>query len=282
MVGASGQIGGALLPGLQARGRPVLALSRQVRPALPGVAWHQGDLAGLGPLPGGVETVLSCGPLDHFARWYEAHGAGLRRVVAFGSTSRHFKQASPDPHEQDLVRRLAGAEASLFAHGRRYGAAVTVLRPTLVWGAGMDRSLTRLAALARRSGHVVLPAGATGLRQPVHVADLAAACLAVLDHPATAGRAYDLGGGEVLPYREMVRRVLAVLPRRTRLWSLPPPLLRGLLALARHGGRLEGLTPAVLARMAQDLVVDNGPAARDFGYAPRGFSPSAAGLGLVQ
>jgi uncharacterized protein YbjT (DUF2867 family) len=64
-----------------------------------------------------------------------------------------------------------------------------------------------------------LPRNATGRRQPVHVDDLAAAAFAVLGTAAAHGQTYALPGGETLPYREMVQRVLPCLNRRRRWWS---------------------------------------------------------------
>ncbi|PPT43957.1 nucleoside-diphosphate sugar epimerase, partial [Xanthomonas arboricola] len=53
--------------------------------------------------------------------------------------------------------------------------AATVLRPTLVYGAGRDRTLTQIAGLAQRTGAFVLPANATGLRQPGDLGERAVA-----------------------------------------------------------------------------------------------------------
>ena len=60
------------------------------------------------------------------------------------------------------------------------GIACTVFRPTLIYGAGTDRSLAPIARFARRWRVLPVPLGANGLRQPVHARDLAAACVAVL------------------------------------------------------------------------------------------------------
>src|SRR5690606_27837570 len=136
---------------------------------------------------------------------------------------------------------------------RARGARATVLRPTLVYGAGRDATLSRIAALARRSGFFLLPRGAAGLRQPVHVADLAAAAIAAVDAPAAAGCRYALPGGETLPYREMVARVLAALDPPPRLIELPAPMFSAALATARLAGRLHGLPPGAVARMREDL-----------------------------
>ncbi|MDQ3495260.1 MAG: nucleoside-diphosphate sugar epimerase, partial [Pseudomonadota bacterium] len=149
------------------------------------------------------------------------------------------------------------------------------LRPTLVYGAGRDRTLTRIAALARRSGIFVLPRGADGLRQPVHVDDLAEAACAAIDAIASHGQAYALPGGETLPYREMVARVLATLQPRARLLEVPAPLFSAALALAHAGSRLQGFGDGALARMCEDLVFDGLPAQRDLGYEPRAFHPTA-------
>ena len=274
VFGASGQIGAPLLERLGDAGWRVLAVSREARSDTPGRHWLQGDFARMPALPAAVDAVFSCGPLDLFARWYEAAGLHCPRVVAFGSTSASTKQDSRDDAERELARRLLGAEARLHAAAEARGAAATLLRPTLVYGAGRDATLTRIAAMARRWGRFVLPARADGLRQPVHVDDLAAAALAACEAQAAHGRAYDLPGGERLPYREMVARVLACVEPRPALHALPMPVFLALLRLAQARGIAGGLGPGAAARMREDLVFDAGPAARDFGYAPRGFRPT--------
>lgn len=273
VFGASGQIGTPLLARLRAHGWRVSALSRSPRHDAEGVRWLRGSLDAMPPLPEGADAIFSCGPLDHFARWYAATPLQAPRVVAFGSTSIATKQASADAAERDVAERLRSAEATVFDAAARRGAAAIVLRPTLVYGAGRDRTLTRIAALARRRGVFVLPTRAGGLRQPVHVDDLADAALAACNAAAAAGRAYDLPGGECLAYDAMVARVLACLRPPVRLLRVPMPLFRGLLALARLRGG--GIGAAALARMQHDLVFDAAAARRDFGYAPRAFVPDA-------
>ncbi len=278
VFGGSGQIGRPLLARLPAAGWRVLALSRYAQPELPGVSWQRGELAATGALPAQVGAIFSCGPLDGFAQWFARAAPECRRVVAFGSTSVEVKQDSREPAERDVAGRLRGAEAQLFAAAAARGVGATVLRPTLVYGAGRDVTLTRIASLARRLHGFALPGDARGLRQPVHVDDLAAAALACLDAPVTHGCAYAVPGGETLPYREMVARVLAALPGQPRLWTLPPLLFRALLVPARIAGVAAGFSDAALARMRQDLVFDAAPARRDFGYVPRAFRPDAAML----
>ena len=278
VFGASGQIGRPLLERLRGAGWDVLAVSREPQADGAGVRWVRGGFPAIDGLPGRVDALVSCGPLDGFAAWHEAHDVGAACVVAFGSTSVHVKQDSDDAAERSVATRLREGEASVQAVAGRRGARVVLLRPTLVYGSGRDRTVSRIAALARRWGRFVLPRGADGLRQPVHVDDLADAAFASL-HAREARGAFDLPGGEALPYREMVARVLAALQPPPRLHTVPAPVFATALALARARGRLGGFGDAALARLRQDLVFDATPARTAFGYAPRAFRPTAAMLG---
>ena len=279
VFGASGQIGEALLARLDPARWQVFAVSRTARPSSPSIRWLQGGFAGIDGLPAAVDVVFSTGPLDGFAQWHARACVATRRVIAFGSTSLDTKQASGDAYERDIVARLQAAERQVFDTAAANGASATLLRPTLVYGAGRDQTLARIAAMARRLGFFVLPRGADGRRQPVHVDDLAAAALAVVDAPATHGQAYALPGGETLAYREMVARTLAALDPPARLWQLPMPVFRTLLSLTRMAGMMRGLSDDAVSRMREDLVFDAAPASRDFDYAPRAFVVDARAVG---
>lgn len=280
VFGGSGQLGVPVIDRLLAEDWEVVALSRSPQAARERLHWLRGDLQHAPELPAQVEAIFSLGPLDHFARWYAQAEVMAPRVVAFGSTSIDTKQASADAHERDLALRLGEAESRLFARAGERRSAATVLRPTLVYGAARDLSLTRIAQLARRTGFFVLPRDANGLRQPVHVQDLADAAMAVLDSEAAAGRSYALPGGETLGYAQMVERVLAALRPPARLLRVPAPAFRAALATAHALGLMRGPGDAAVARMAEDLVFDAQAARRDFGYAPRPFDPTAAMFSL--
>lgn len=273
VFGGSGQVGAALLPRLLDAGWQAIAVSRGEQADGPGLHWLRGDLAHCEGLPAAVDAIFSCGPLDHFAAWYAQSTIAAPRVLAFGSTSVVVKAGSADPHEREMASRLREGEQQLHAAASVRGAAATVLRPTLVYGAGRDRTLSLLVSLARRLGRLPVPRDAVGLRQPVHVDDLAAAASAACDAPAAFGHDYDLPGGEALPWREMVARTLASLDPPPRLLPLPAPVFALGVRVARLLGKGEGFGDAAVARLRQDLVFDAGPAQRDFGYAPRRFFP---------
>lgn len=269
VFGASSQIGRFLLPRLHARGEHVLALSRKPRADETGVTWLQGRLPKDVSLPERPSAVISFGPLLSFAQWLETAGlAPSTRIIATSSMSAETKQASDVPAERAISQSLRDGEAALAAVSERIGAPWTVFRPTLIYGAGLDKSLTPIARRAMRLRVFPLPAG-RGLRQPVHADDIAAAVVAALDHPEVAGRVLPLGGGERLTAGEMFSRVQRSLPVAT----LPIPVPAWLLRAGRHAvPRLRG----PLTRLEADLVADNSQLQRLLGVSPRPFRPDAA------
>jgi nucleoside-diphosphate-sugar epimerase len=279
VFGASGQIGLPLLDLLRDDGWRVYAVSRQEYADQPGLHWLRGGLddtfSGARGLPNDVEAIFSCGPLDLFGRWYQRAPIRCPRVIAFGSTSIDVKRGSADAEERDISARLREGERRVFETAAEHDVAVTLLRPTLIYGAGRDRNLLRIAQIARRFGRVVLPRDACGLRQPVHVRDLADAAFRCIEAEASFGKTYALPGGETLAYREMVARVSAAMTPPAKLHEVPSPFFNALLAMAHAVGIARDFNEAAVARMRSDLVFDAEPARRDFGYSPRKFRPTA-------
>lgn len=272
VLGATAPVGRALLRRLA--GALVHAAVRRppVAPAAaPQVVWQTVDLYRHGPAVGAGTPVLSAGPLDALVEWLERDRPALGRVVALSSTSVHVKARSADPAERALAARLKAAEERLAGWCTARGIGWTVLRPTLIYDDGDAGALAVYVRIARRLGFVPLPRDAVGLRQPVHADDVAQAMLACLPRAATLGAAYDLPGGETLGYRRLVARTLLNAGASTRIVGMPRDLLAAGLALAQVFGAMRGFGPQMLARMAEDLCFDAGPARRDFGWAPRAY-----------
>jgi len=268
IFGLTGLVGDALLAQRRPDDPLAWALTRKPPVAGHSLPWIVGELPDLADPPP-VQAIASLGPLDKFTDWFEATALRPERVVALGSTSRHGKADSPDPDERELARLLADSEARLSARCERLGTALTLLRPTLIWGRGRDRNLGRWVSLARRWRWLPLPRTARGLRQPIHADDVAAAVLAALRSPGPVPGVFDLPGGETLPYDDMVARCLAVAAPGARLVRLPGPLFR--LGLALAGRRGPG--PGVVARLDRPLVYDGSPARAALGLAFGPFRP---------
>jgi nucleoside-diphosphate-sugar epimerase len=196
---------------------------------------------------------------------------GVRNVVALSTTSRFIKHDSSDPEEQAIAMRLADAEAQMQVWAERHGVEWIILRPTLIYGLGRDKNVSEIVRFVRRFGFFPLFGEAKGLRQPIHVQDVASACIAALDSSVTANRAYNLSGAESLTYREMVTRIFEALNRPVRLLPVPLLAFRFAVSILRFLPRYRHWSSAMAERMNSDLVFDHSEATRDFGFKPRPF-----------
>lgn len=284
LFGATGAVGGHVLARLAARGEGVLAVSRERQADADGVRWAQGDVFVPSPDLGRSiarqasgdwpPAVISAGPLDGFVDWAmrQPLPAGLR-IVALSSMSAETKRDAGDPAERALAARLQRAETALLEAAGTRGWAVTLLRPTLIWGAGLDRSLSPLVRLSRRTRLLPLPRGSNGLRQPVHAEDLAVALIRACNRPELAGATLSLPGGETLGFADMLRRSLAAAAPGARVVQLPDALFAPVLAALRRGSPRMRAAANALARSRCDLVVTD-PGWHRLGLTPRAFTPS--------
>ena len=193
----------------------------------------------------------------------------VQRLVCFSTTSVLGKADTSTVSERAIVERVNDAEQSLRDQSDANGMALTILRPTMIYGTRRDKTIASAARFMRRFRFYPIHGAGLGACQPVHADDLAAAALAALDNPHTVGRIYALGGAETLSYRDMIARIFQTLGRSLRMVDIPwlPQLL------VTAGAVVPGseLSADVARRMNIDLAFDEGSAAADFGYAPRSF-----------
>jgi nucleoside-diphosphate-sugar epimerase len=271
---------------LSAAGFLIHAISRNAAPKSYELssAWGEVDLAGTGRLPEfNAEVLFHVASIWLLPKWVEEfHERGVRRIVAFSSTSRFSKAASSSMAERAVAESLVRSEDAVANACERLGIAYTIFRPTLTYGSGRDRNVGDIARFERRFGIFPILGKGTGLRQPVHAADLAEACLQTVDVPASFGRMYNLSGGETLSYRQMVERVFEAMGQRPRILAVPEWVFRPAIEMARRLPKYRHMTPEMARRMDIDLCCDHDDATRDFGYAPRGFHPDGRALGLGQ
>jgi uncharacterized protein YbjT (DUF2867 family) len=145
-----------------------------------------------------------------------ARRAGVRRVLHMSSLG-----ACADAPSRYL-RSKAAAEAALTAAPPPDQAhpAVTVLRPSVIFGAG-DSLTNRFAQLLRSSGGVLPLARAKARFAPISVLDVAEAFMRALALPARAGATYELCGPEVLTLEQIVRLTARVAALPCHILELP-------------------------------------------------------------
>jgi nucleoside-diphosphate-sugar epimerase len=205
---------------------------------------------------------------------------GIKRLVALSSTSRFTKHGSVESKDQLIASRLAQAESDIQKWAENLGIEWVILRPTLIYGLGRDKNISEICKLIRRFRLFPLLGKAAGLRQPVHAQDVAIACVAALQAPAAANHSYNISGGEVLTYREMIRRIFIGLDKRPRLLTVPIAAFQLAILGLRLVPRYRTWTTAMAERMNVDMVFDHSDAARDFGFSPRPFTLLSEDLGL--
>lgn len=200
-----------------------------------------------------VNAVSLYAESRHGPTFEQIHVDGARRVARAANEAGaerliHVSGVGADPASPSRYIRSRGrGEAAV----REAFPTATIVRPTVLFGPG-DAFLSTLDWVTLMPVVPLFGTGATRL-QPVHVDDVAAAVVHMLDRPETAGRVFELGGATVYRYREIVRMVLSHRHRHRPLAPVPFPAWN---LMARAGSVLPNppLTPDQVALMRFDNV----------------------------
>jgi uncharacterized protein YbjT (DUF2867 family) len=232
VTGATGYIGGRLVPELLERGYDVRALARS--PAhLDEVPWRDrvdvvaGDLGDRDSLTSAFQNVdvvyylvHSMGTSDDFAAEEDraadnvvaaARQAGVQRLVFLGGLHPQGRELS-----SHLTSRASVADTLLSS-----GVETVVLQAGIVVGAG-SAAFEMTRHLTNRLPVMTTPRWVHNKIQPIAVADALHYLSAAADAPVPRSRAWDIGGPDVLEYGEMMqiyaeaaglhRRIIITLP----------------------------------------------------------------------
>ncbi len=187
------------------------------------VACNIRDDASIAAAMAGADAVVNCvGILVEDGRnrfqAVQAEGAGrIARLAAAAGVARlvHVSAIGADAASPSVYARTkAAGEAAVTA---AFPGAV-ILRPSVIFGPE-DQFFNRFAGMARL-GPVLPVVGAATRFQPVYVDDVAAAAERALTGDAAPG-VYELGGPEVATFRDLMRRMLAVIQRRRLVVNVP-------------------------------------------------------------
>lgn len=235
VTGASGYIGGRLIPELKVRGYRVRAMVRAPSPEFnklwPDVEVITADALhkkSLEKALDGVDTVyylihsLLLGP-DEFESAEIQASINIREVAEKKQVKRIIylgglcdTQCDLSPH---LLSRLRVAEE--LKKGR---VPVTILRAAIIIGSG-SASYEIIKYLVRNIPIFLIPRWADNNCQPIAVRDVVKYLVGVLELPQTAGNSYDIGGRDILTYGKMLK-VCAEVYRLKRIFiSFPIPFI---------------------------------------------------------
>ena len=237
VTGATGYIGGRLVPRLLEQGRSVRCLVRSpgkiaARPWTenPRVEVVEGDALSPEEVERGMENCSVAYYLIHsmeaagseyaerdrrmaeiFAAAAEARG--LERIVYLGGLGE-----TGDDLSEHLSSRREVEEALAST-----SVPVTVFRAAMIIGSG-SASFEMLRYLVERLPVMVTPRWVRTECQPIAVRDVLEYLVATLDTPETVGRTLEIGGADVTTYRELMKITARALGLRKR-WILPVPVL---------------------------------------------------------
>lgn len=251
VTGASGYIGGRLVPELFARGYRVRVMVR-ADPAVYRARWPQAEAVeadalkpeSLGPALAGIHTAyylihsLLLGPrefevADQTAAAnfrVAAEAAQVQRIIYLGGLGDFTESQSPHLRNRMEVARELG----------RGAVPVTFLRAAIIIGSG-SASYEMIRHLVGSLPVILIPRWAKNLCHPIAIRDVIKYLVGVLETPATAGRSFDIGGQDVLSYEQMLRGFADVIHKKILFFDSPFSPMRWFAFLASL------LTPVPLA-----------------------------------
>jgi uncharacterized protein YbjT (DUF2867 family) len=147
---------------------------------------------------------------ENFVR--AAEKASVRRVIYLGGLGE-----TGDDLSEHLKSRLEVAE--ILRSGKF---ATTFLRAAVIMGAG-GASFEMVKALVERLPIMITPRWVTTLCQPIAVEDVISYLVGCMKDERTAGGTFDIGGPDVITYKEMMERFGRI--RGRTLYILPVPVL---------------------------------------------------------
>ena len=121
-----------------------------------------------------------------------------------------------DKSPSRYARTKAMGEAALL----KACPSATILRPSLVFGAG-DGFFNRFASMAVIAPGLPVIGGGKNKVQPVYVGDVASAAVAAIAGKAHQGKIYELGGPDIMTFREVMAYILKLTKRRRALLPIP-------------------------------------------------------------
>jgi uncharacterized protein YbjT (DUF2867 family) len=157
-------------------------------------------------------------------------------------------------------------EASIFG----VNPTATIVRPAVIFGAE-DEFFNMFARLSMVSPVLPLIGGGKTKMQPIYVGDVAKAVAVILGHDQTAGKTFELGGPEILTFKDIYARLFAHTRRPRCLVTMP-------WGLAKAQGSILSILPNPLltADQVESLKTDSvvGPQAlslKDLGIEAEGM-----------
>ncbi|MBB3442636.1 complex I NDUFA9 subunit family protein [Rhizobium sp. BK379] len=198
----------------------------------------------------GADHVINCVGILHesgrntFDAVQEFGGRAVAEAARnAGATLTHLSAIGANSGSQSSYGRTKGrAEAAILS----IKPDAVIFRPSVVFGPE-DSFFNKFADMARMFPVLPLVGGGKTKFQPVYVEDVAEAVARAVDGKVETGKIYELGGPEVLTFRECLETMLKVTVRKNPLVSLP-------FGIASIIGSIASLVPFIAPPITPDQV----------------------------
>ncbi len=256
VTGATGYIGGRLVPVLEATGVRLRCLARRPAELEPRVAPTTEVVAGDLFDPASLDRALAGIDVAYYlVHSMGAHGDYLEkdRVAA-----RNFGEAARRAQVRRIVYLggLAADEATLSKHLRsrietgevlrESGVPVVEFRASVVVGSG-SLSFELIRALVERLPVMICPRWVATLAQPIGIDDLLAYLVAAFHLPDAGSRTFEIGGADQASYGDLMREYARQRGLTRVMISIP-------LLTPRLSSLWLGLVTPVYARVGRELI----------------------------
>lgn len=215
----------------------------------------------------GADTVFHVAGIHNSRQIVRAAAScGVRRLITVHTTGIYsrYKKAGEE------YRRIDGDVERIC---RENGIALTILRPTMIYGNLYDNNLCVFIRMVANMPLMPIVNGGVCELQPVHYDDLADAYyLTLMNEASTAGKNFILSGGEAIPFRDMLTKIGGLLGKDVRFIDCPFPLAYGLawvlfyLTFGRKDYREK------VQRLCESRAYPHDEAMEAFGYRPSNLS----------
>ncbi len=216
-MGATGYIGGRLVPDLADAGHQVRCLTRRPE-KLAGVPWAERievvrgdalDPSSLTEALAGMDIVFylvhSIGTSGHFEDTDREAANNVVAVAEAAGTERIVYLGGLVPGDDESVSTHLASRAEVGQIFLDSGVPTVVLQAGVIIGSG-SASFEMLRYLTERLPVMVTPRWVSSRVQPIAVRDVLTYLVGALDLPEGTNRRFDVGGPDVLTYREMMQR----------------------------------------------------------------------------
>lgn len=231
VTGATGYIGGLLVPELIARGYDIRVMVRAITPEMynkwQGVEIVVADARNLDQLRIALDGIYTAYFLIHSLSLGQSNFETVDTLIA-----KNFRVISEEKNVSRIIYLsglgIANTKLSQHLSSRMEVASelsngkvpVTILRSAIIIGSG-SASFKIIKQVVKNTPIILIPSWAKTKCQPIGIKNVIKYLVGVLEYTGSIARNYDIGGKDVLTYEEMIKTMVKLLGKKRVFLPVP-------------------------------------------------------------